>query len=594
MKASPPSSPAEGERPAPGASSDSAAVAQALVASNRLLQALTQVQTAFIQGHPVPHLFDTLLSILLELTGSEYGFIGEVLRTAEGKPYLRTHAITNIAWTPELREFYAREAPRGMEFTNLKTLFGQVMVTGQPVVANTPAVDPRRGGLPQGHPPLNAFLGLPFHSSEEMVGMVGVANRAGGYDEAIITFLEPFLATCCSLLLGLRNERRRHTAEAEVRRSEASFRVLIEQSPDAILIHRGGRIVFANSTAVTLLGREHPEELLEQPLGVLVLTGHETALTEPSSASAPREVRFRHASGRQVLAEVVTVFLEFKGEPAIVCLARDITERRMVQARLLSTERLASLGTLAAGVAHEINTPLSYLLSNLNYVQEEFQALSQSGASIVDEHAQELHDALAEALSGSHRVRDIVRNLKLFSRVDNDQRGPVDIHALLDSCVKMAWSEIKHRARLVKEYGPVPSIESNESQLGQVFLNLLINAAQAIPEDAGESAEIRLSTWHEKETVVVAVQDTGVGIPEENLVRLFDPFFTTKPVGVGTGLGLSICHGIVAAQGGRITVSSQPGQGSTFQVYLPTPRVPPADSTHRESVQDTSSSSLSG
>jgi two-component system, NtrC family, sensor kinase len=563
---------------------------QALVASNRLLQGLTQVQTAFIQGHPVPQLFDTLLSILLELTGSEYGFIGEVLRTAEGTPYLRTHAITNVAWTQELRDFYAREAPKGLEFTNLKTLFGSVMVTGQPVIANTPAVDPRRGGLPEGHPPLLGFLGLPFHASEELVGMVGVANRAGGYNEAIITFLQPFLATCCSLLQGLRNDRRRRSAEEKVRRSEASFRALIEQSPDAIFIHREGQVVFANRTAATLLGCERPEELVGRPLKEWVLAGQDTALVEPSSASAPREVRFRHRAGRQMLVEVVTVFLVFDGAPATVCLARDVTERRLVQERLLSTERLASLGTLAAGVAHEINTPLAYVLSNLSYVQEEFQALSQSGASLVGGQTQEILDALSEAASGSHRMRDIVGNLKLFSRIDNEKRGPVDIHALLDSCVKMAWSEIKHRARLVKEYGRVSSIEGNESQLGQVFLNLIINAAQALPEDAGESAEIRLTTSHEDGVVVVAVRDTGVGIPAEILGRVFDPFFTTKPVGVGTGLGLSICHGIVSALGGRITVESQPGHGSTFRVYLPAPQHPPEVSEPPESAEGESSS----
>jgi two-component system, NtrC family, sensor kinase len=544
-------------------------VEQALIESHRLLQALTEVQTAYIQGHPTPRLFDKLLSVLLELTRSEYGFIGEVLRSPEGAPYLKSHAITNLAWTPELHEFYTREAPKGLEFHNLKTLFGRVITTGEPVVANAPAEDPRRGGLPEGHPPLHAFLGLPFHSSEELVGMVGIANRPGGYDESIISFLQPLLATCCSLLVGVRGDRQRRRVEVELRRSEESFRTLIEQSPDATLVHRKGVVLFANPAAVAMLGRASAEELQGQPVTELVQPGQEAALIEPSQAGDHREVRFRHPRGRQVLGEVVTVSLLFDGRPAIVCIARDITERKQVQERFLATARLTSLGKLAAGVAHELNNPLAYLLSNLNYVNEELKKLVEAGEALSGERAQDIQEALSEARSGSHRVRDIVLHLKFFSRAYTDQHAPVDINALLDSCVSMAWSEIKHRARLVKDYGQVPLVQASESRLGEVFLNLLMNAAQAMPLPGAESSEIRLSTRHEHGSVVVAVQDTGEGIPAENMSRLFDPFFTTKPAGVGTGLGLSICHGIIVALGGRITVESQPGQGSTFQVFLP-------------------------
>ncbi|MFL5351902.1 ATP-binding protein [Archangium sp.] len=542
---------------------------QALRASNLLLQALTEVQTGYIQGQETHQLFDKLLSVLLKLTGSEYGFIGEVLRTPEGQPYLRTHAITNIAWTPELREFYAREAPKGMEFRNLRTLFGSVMTSGEPVVANLPAADPRRGGIPEGHPPLLSFLGLPFHSATEMVGMVGIANRPGGYDASVIAFLQPLLATCCAILQGHRSEQRRRGAEEELRRSVESFRTLIHGSPDAILIHREGAVLFANPAAAGLLGHSSHEALRGQPLSALVQPGHEPALTTPSSVSASHEVQFRHCDGRRVLGEVVTVSLLFDGQPAMVSISRDITERRQVQEKLLASERMVSLGTLAAGVAHEINNPLSYMLSNLRFVDDELTAMAGSGESLAGERGQEVRDALKEALSGSTRVRDIVRDLKTFSRGNEEGRGPVDVRAVLDSCVSMAWSEIRHRARLEKDYGEVPPVSANESRLGQLFLNLLVNAAQAIPHGDAKTNEIHLSTRHEDGHVVVAVRDTGMGIPSENLGRLFDPFFTTKPVGVGTGLGLSICHGIVTAMGGRIAVHSEPGQGTTFRVFLP-------------------------
>ncbi len=551
-------------------------VEQALIASNRLLQALTEVQTAFIQGAPTRTLFDKLLSLLLSLTGSEYGFIGEVLHTTEGRPYLRIHAVTDVAWTPELRQWHAQQGTPHLDLHGLENLFGSVITSGKPVVANTPSTDPRSGGLPAGHLPLRSFLGLPFHSSAEMVGMVGVANRPGGYDDDVISFLQPFLATCCSLLVGLRSEQRRREAEEDLRRSEASFRTLIEQSPDAILIHREGTVCFANPTAVKVLGLASARELLGRPVTACVQPGHEAALTEPSSTL--REVRFQHQEGRTVLGEVVTVLLPFDGQPATLCIARDITERRQVQERLLATERLASLGTLAAGVAHEINNPLAYILSNLNYVNEELTELVKGGGALEGSRANDLLEALRETLTGGHRVRDIVRDLRYLSRGGSEQQAPVDVHTILDSCVNMAWSEYKHRARLVKDYGALPLVTGNVSRLGQVFLNLLINAAQAIPLEPSRLGEIRLSTRYEEDAVVVSVQDTGVGIPSENLDRLFDPFFTTKPVGVGTGLGLSICQGIVSGMGGRITVESQPGLGSTFRIILPVAAPPPQGS----------------
>jgi signal transduction histidine kinase len=273
----------------------------------------------------------------------------------------------------------------------------------------------------------------------------------------------------------------------------------------------------------------------------------------------------------------MTVSLLFEGLATVACITRDITERRQVQERILATERMVSLGTLAAGVAHEINNPLAYVLSNLHYVDTEVRTLSQHVTELSGEQGQELQQALREAIDGGNRVRDIVRDLKTFSRGGNDQRSPVDIHTVLDSCASMARSEIRHRARLVKNYGRVPPVYANDSRLGQLFLNLLVNAAQAIPHGNASRNEIRVTTTCEAGQVLVEIQDTGVGISPENITRLFDPFFTTKDAGAGTGLGLSICHGIVTAQGGRISVESQPNQGSTFRVVLPASATPLAD-----------------
>jgi signal transduction histidine kinase len=165
-----------------------------------LLQAITRAQRSYQVGGSTGPLFDRMLSDLLALTDSAYGFIGEVLRNDDGVPYLKTHAITNIAWNDDTRRFYEDNAPNGLEFYNLKSLFGAVLSTEEPVIANTPATDPRRCGIPEGHPSLDAFLGAPFFHGGRFVGMVGIANRPGGYDEALLDWLQPLLTTCAGII----------------------------------------------------------------------------------------------------------------------------------------------------------------------------------------------------------------------------------------------------------------------------------------------------------------------------------------------------------------------------------------------------------
>ncbi|HVO30050.1 MAG TPA: ATP-binding protein, partial [bacterium] len=181
----------------------------------------------------------------------------------------------------------------------------------------------------------------------------------------------------------------------------------------------------------------------------------------------------------------------------------------------------------------------------------------------------EMRAALSDARDGARRVRDIVRDLKTFSRQDNDARHSLQVRAVLESAIAMTWNEIRHRALLVRELDTVPAVRANEARLGQVFLNLLLNAAQAIPEGRARSHRIVVRTFMEGGNVVIEVEDSGAGIPPDVLPRIFDPFFTTKPVGQGSGLGLSICRGIVAAVGGTLDVRSEVGRGTTARVVLP-------------------------
>ncbi|MCL7487512.1 MAG: GAF domain-containing protein [Desulfobulbaceae bacterium] len=190
-----------------------------LIKKRELLESINRLQTQFIFEGDVQQFYEKLLGTLLSLTESEYGFIGEILNNGAGKPYLKMRAVTNIAWNRETLEFYEHNAPSGLEFRNLHTLFGEVIQTGEPVICNSPTTDPRRGGLPPGHPPLNAFLGLPFYHGEELVGMVGTANRPGGYDDDIADFLQPFLSLCAFSIVDLRNRLVREAAEKKLYRT---------------------------------------------------------------------------------------------------------------------------------------------------------------------------------------------------------------------------------------------------------------------------------------------------------------------------------------------------------------------------------------
>ena len=242
-------------------------------------------------------------------------------------------------------------------------------------------------------------------------------------------------------------------------------------------------------------------------------------------------------------------------------------EHRELQARIAQTDRLTSLGTLAAGVAHEINNPLAYVLLNVDFARAELAELLGSPGG---DRAREVSLALDRVSEGAGRIRDIVRGLKAFSRPENETLAPVPVARVLEAALGMIENEIRHGARLVKEIEPVPEVVANEGRLGQVFLNLLLNALQSLPEGRAEQNEIRVVVRSPTAgRVVVEVHDNGAGIPANVQGRIFEPFFTTKPVGVGTGLGLSICHGIVTSFGGTLSVQSEPGHGSVFRVELP-------------------------
>ncbi|HYH95968.1 hybrid sensor histidine kinase/response regulator [Hyalangium sp.] len=247
-------------------------------------------------------------------------------------------------------------------------------------------------------------------------------------------------------------------------------------------------------------------------------------------------------------------------------LARELREakvradRQRMQEQLLLSDRLAALGLLAAGVAHEINNPLASLRMNLDFT------LSRSRERALPEDDVQ---ALRNASECAELIQEIVRDIKIFARPEEQDFGPTNLHRVLDSALRMAWNQVFPRAQLIKDYGDDATVHGSQARLAQIFLNLVINAAQSIPDGNSSEHEIRVVTRREQNgSVRVEIRDTGPGIPPELIERIFDPFFTTKPLGVGTGLGLFICRRLVTEMGGTIGVQSHPGRGSLFWVHL--------------------------
>jgi PAS domain S-box-containing protein len=262
-----------------------------------------------------------------------------------------------------------------------------------------------------------------------------------------------------------------------------------------------------------------------------------------------------------VVSGAVLVFRDLSNEQ------KTAASQTQYQQQLILADRMASVGTLAAGVAHEINNPLTYVTANLDLAIEEIRALAGGSAS---GRMKDLEELLLEAREGNARVTKIVRGLKTFSRIEEERSTVIDLIPVLDLSINMAFNEIRHRARLVKQYGHLPLVEGDDARLGQVFINLLVNAAQAMPEGDTDANEIRVVTsTNSVGQAVVEVRDTGPGIAPHVLARIFDPFFTTKAVGVGTGLGLAICHNIITGMHGEISVHSELGIGTVFRVVLP-------------------------
>jgi two-component system, cell cycle sensor histidine kinase and response regulator CckA len=360
--------------------------------------------------------------------------------------------------------------------------------------------------------------------------------------------------------------------------SEKRFRDLVDGAPDGVAILRGPVVMYLNDRAARLLGLNDASQGTGRVItDFLHPDDRERAATrirkllESGGLDERSEYRSIDGRGEEHTVEISSIPIEYQGGPAVLAFARDVTERKRMEIKLLEADRLTALGVLSAGVAHEINNPLAYVLLNLEYLKRELPKAAGDPSRV-----ESLMVRVQDACHGADRVASIVRDLRTFARGDETGRQPVSLETVIEAAVNIAYPEIRTRARLERRYQTVPAVDGNAGRLEQVFMNLLLNATQAFPAGSEEADNlIRVTLRSEGDRVVAEVSDNGPGIPPDLLGRIFDPFFTTKPVGVGTGLGLPICRGIVQTHGGEITIDSKVGQGATFTLTFPASKSSP-------------------
>jgi PAS domain S-box-containing protein len=359
--------------------------------------------------------------------------------------------------------------------------------------------------------------------------------------------------------------------------SENRFKGVYEGALDGmIIIDNAGAILEINGVACQLLGAGR-EALLGEQLRDFYEVGFDLDHARETTSRTGRfkeEMKLKRRNGGEWEAELDVKGQILPGQTLVVI--RDVTEKKQLRQKIAMNDKLATVGTLAAGIAHEVNNPLGYILGNLELMKgllAKMKPVKDKPAGEVEvapEFYSDLQMNVLETIRGAERIRDIVRGLKTFSRTNGDPMASVNINNLVDSAISMTFHEIKYKAKVERHFDTgLPPLIANTTRLQQVFVNLLVNAAHAIPSGNAEQNRILVSTGMEGGRIFIRVSDTGKGIPAEVLPRIFDPFFTTKPVGEGTGLGLSISREIILGYHGDIQVQSEWGKGTTFTVWLP-------------------------
>jgi PAS domain S-box-containing protein len=545
-----------------------------------LLRAITQAQAYFITDANPRELFDELLSNLLILTKSEYGFIGEIQHRSSGVPYLKTHAITNIAWNEETRKFYEENAPNGFEFNNLNTLFGKVITTGEPVISNDPYHDPRRGGLPKDHPALNAFLGLPFYRGRRLIGMVGIANRPNGYDERILTYLQPFLTTCANIIEAYRVDEQRQKTENALRDSESRNSAILKTVIGGIIVINQECIVELCNPAAEKIFSYLASEVVGQNIKMLMPepyhSEHDTYLNnylttgERKIIGIGREVVAKRKDGTPFPIELAVSEMKEGNDRKFVGRIIDITERKAAEQALIKAKEQAEESNRLKSeflnvISHELRTPLTIMLGNLPLLTDQDDL----------PEPEEIADIAKDIEESGQHLLTLINDLLDLSKIE---AGKMMIQKELFSMAALTNDVITSLQVIADEKGltietAIDDIEvfADSMRLKQILLNLLGNAIKFT-----ENGKIKVTIQSIEHQICFMIEDSGCGIAEQDIPFIFDAFRQSDS-GVarraeGSGLGLVITKKLLELHDGQISVQSQIGKGSIFSFTIPQTR----------------------
>ena len=526
-----------------------------------LLSAISTAQSTFIENSDRKQAFDDLLTDVLALTDCEYGFIGEVLHDDEGAPYLKTRALTNIAWNDATARLYAEQNEAGLEFRNLDTLFGRTLSTGAPVIANDPYGDPRRGGLPYEHPPMNSYLGLPLNIGDRFVGMLGLANHPNGFDDSWIETLLPLTTTIAQLIEASRTQEQLRSEQIEIARLS---QVASQMTSGVVITDLDGCIEWVNEEFTRLFGYRkeellgaRPHEILRQPwTNTSTDQAIESAVSRLSSVQVELDVADR--SGRRFWVSMQSTPLKDEAghQRGFLVIVTDVSDRKRV-------ERMKD--EFVSTVSHELRTPLTSITGSLGLV-------AGGVAGPLPERAMEL---VTIAQKNSQRLTELINDLlDLEKLIEGGLPILPEPHALMPLLERALVDNTGYADQYgiefaIGERADDAMVDVDSLRLMQILSNLLSNAAKF----SAPGGRVTVNATVVGDDVRVDVVDRGVGISDDFRDRVFEKFSQadssdTRARG-GSGLGLAITRVLVERMGGTIGFDSVEGAGSTFHFTLP-------------------------
>jgi len=553
-----------------------------LAMQRRQIDAINNAQSHYISGGDPIAIFEGMLPDILALTESEFGFIAEAMTAPEGTLYLKAYAMTNISWNEATRQLYEKYAPEGLEFHNLDNLLGKVVHSGEQVISNDPVNDPESAGLPEGHPSLSAFLGVPVYLGKKLLGMIWLANRPGGYDESVAERLLPVLNTCAQILNAIAEERQKRCAALELERNNSFMKALVENLQEGLLVEdETGKIYALNQTYCDMFDKDVLPLMLE---GEDCKTEFEQNQSLFSESGALLQLRQECLGGQGVVTGrelplrdgrvfeqdyVPIIFEDEQGQTHCSHLwsYRDISEHKQIEKRLGQAVATAEAAVTAksrflATMSHEIRTPMNGVLGMLHLLGK-----SELNAT------QQRH--LKTATGSGEMLIKVINDILDFSKLEADkvelESIPFELVPLLEESVGLLFMGAKERGveLLYSVDSSLPiNVMGDPTRLRQVLVNLINNAIKFT-----EQGDIVVyATKLENGLIRFGVRDTGIGMTAEQQQHLFKAFSQvdsshTRKYG-GTGLGLAISQKLVMAMGGKIRVASAPGRGSDFSFDL--------------------------